>query len=86
MNASALALILLVATTSIASPAAAQASPEILDQAEERIRAIYERSEFSAPAFGGLTARNDAANCKEATATTAARRDGRLRVDIALPT
>lgn len=51
MNAFRLALILFLAST--AAPAVAQSSPEVLDQAEERIRAIYERSEFGAPAFRG---------------------------------
>jgi dipeptidyl-peptidase-4 len=51
MNA--LALTLLVATTTLVPPCAAQSTPEVLEQAEERIRAIYERGEWNAPAFSG---------------------------------
>jgi dipeptidyl-peptidase 4 len=51
MNA--LAISILVATTTLAPQATAQASPETLGQAEERIRAIYERGEWNAPAFSG---------------------------------
>jgi dipeptidyl-peptidase 4 len=53
MNACSLALTLFVGIAATASPVAAQSSPEVLAQAEARIRAIYQRNEFGAPPFRG---------------------------------
>ena len=53
MNAFSIALTLFVGIAASASTVVAQSSPEALAQAEARIRAIYERNEFGAPAFRG---------------------------------
>lgn len=53
MNVFLSALFLFLTTAATAPLALAQSSPEALDRAEERIRAVYERSELSAPAFRG---------------------------------